>query len=388
MKPLSPARRSPSPTALLVACAALALAALAGCARQADGEAAPAAGDGADGRQDDPVPVEVVSLESGPIESLLRYSVNVEAERQVAVLARAPGQVIGLLVEEGDEVREGQLLLRIEDDEARSALAKVENDLERAIREHDKQVQMHARGLVSDQTLENAAHERKRLEIALDDARRALRYTRVRAPIGGTISRRMVDLGDFLQTQQPLFEITDFDSLVARVHVPEAHLPALEVGLEARVRPQQGGFETYTGEIERIAPVIDADSGTVRTTIGLPSARGLRPGMFVAVELITERREEALRLPKRALVYDEEQPFAFLVVESDEGPRVERVRVDPVIEDRHFVLPKAGFSEGDRVVIAGQIGLKDGARVIARPAAQPPTATAQASDAGTGERVQ
>jgi membrane fusion protein, multidrug efflux system len=383
MTPPYPPRKRRYLARFTVACVALTVAAA--CTREGDAEGKTAARDDGD-RRDAPVPVEVVALERGPIESLLRFSVNVEAERQVQVLARAPGQVIGLLVEEGDEVRQGQVLLRIEDDEARSALAKVENDLERAIREHDKQAQMHARGLVSDQALENAAHERKRLEIALDDARRALRYTRVRAPIAGTISRRFVDFGDYLQLQQPLFEITDFDSLVARVHVPEAHLPALDVGLEARIRPQQGGFDTHLGEIARIAPVIDADSGTVQTTIGFPPARGLRPGMFVAAELITERREDALRLPKRALVYDEEQPFAFRIVDDGEGQRVERVRVVPIIEDRHFVLPKADFSEGDLVVIAGQIGLKDGTRVSARPAAAHQT-TAQARDAGTSERI-
>jgi membrane fusion protein, multidrug efflux system len=386
MTPPYPARKRRYLALFTVACTGLALAAA--CTR--DGEAEDEASErGDDARSGGPVPVEVVSLERGPIEALLRFSVNLEAERQIEVLARAPGQVIGLHVEEGDEVRQGQLLLRIEDDEATSAVAKVENDLERAIREHEKQVQMHARGLVSDQVLENAAHERKRLEIALDDARRALRYTRVRAPIGGTISRRRVDLGDYLAPQQPLFEITDFDSLVARVHVPEAHLPALEVGLEARVRPQQGSSEAHVGAIERIAPVIDADSGTARTTISLSPSPGLRPGMFVAVELITERREDALRLPKRALVYDEEQPFAFRITDDDDGQRVERVRVEPVIEDRHFVLPEAGFAAGDRVVIAGQIGLKDGARVTARPAANTAT-TAQArdADADAGARIQ
>ncbi len=350
---------------------ALALAGGSACDRTTEApgaeDEAPDEGGGA-GDEGRPVPVEVVVLDTGPVESHLRFSVNIEAERQVDVLARASGQVMGLAVEEGDEVRRGTRLLRIEDDEAKSQLAKVENDLELAVREHEKQTQMHGRGLVSDQALEQAAHERKRLEIALADARRALRYTRVRAPIAGTVSRRLVNLGDFIKPQQPLFEITDFDSLVARVHVPEAHMAALEVGIEARIRPQGSGAELHRGEVERIAPVIDPQSGTVMTTVAIPASEGLRPGMFVSVELVTERREDALRLPKRALIYDEEQAFAFLVVEDDDGERARRVRVDPDIDDRDFVLPASGFSPGDSVVIAGQVGLRDGARVETRPA--------------------
>lgn len=316
--------------------------------------------EGEEEEEDEIVPVEVVSLGRGNIEQVLELSTNLEAESSVQVFSEAARKVRQLLVEEGDRVAKGQLLLRLQDEEQRSALEKVRSRLDRARREHERQERLFAEKLVSEQAFNDATYELRQLEIELADAERELSYTEVRAPIRGTITLRLIKLGDQVQVGQHLFDIIDFDSLVARVYVPEKELQRIRPGLPARIRADALGDRVYQAAVDRISPVIDPRSGTVKVTVAVGGQPGLRPGLYVDVGLVTAVLEDTLLVPKRALVYDGDQTFVFRLGEDD---TVERLALTPVLADEEFVKPREGVSEGDRVVVAGQAGLKDGARV-------------------------
>ena len=92
--------------------------------------------------------------------------------------------------------------------------------------------------LISEEVYNNATYEVEQLRLAVEDAERELSYTEVRAPIDGTITERLVQVGDNLNVGQHLFNLVDFDSIVARIYIPEKELPRLKVGLEARVTTQ------------------------------------------------------------------------------------------------------------------------------------------------------
>lgn len=314
------------------------------------------------------VPVEVAALATGPIEEVLRFSTNLEAEESVGVYSQAARQVVELRVEEGDRVSRGQVLLRLQDDEQQNELAKVEGQLARARREYERQQNLWAEKLISEQAFNDATYELEQLELRLEEVRRQLSYTVVRAPIAGTVARRLVNLGDQVTVNQHLFDLVDFDSLVARVYVPEKELAKLRPGMPARiVAPALAGAE-YGGRVIRLAPVVDPRSGTVKVTVGIPEWQGLRPGLYVDVSLVTDVHEEAVLVPKRALVYDQDRVYAYRLAgpsgDGAEGPTVERVLVQPLLEDKDHVEPAGGaLAAGDRVVIAGQAGLKDGTAV-------------------------
>jgi len=316
--------------------------------------------------ENETVPVEVAALERGAIEEVLRFSTNLEAEQEVGVYSQAARQVVELAVEEGDRVSKGQVLLRLQDDEQQTELAKVQGQLAKARREHERQENLWAEKLIPEQAFNDATYELEQLELALDEAQRQLSYTVVRAPIAGTITRRLVNLGDQVTVNQHLFDMVDFDTLVARVYVPEKELSKLSVGLPARIiAPALGGAE-YEGLVDRLAPVVDARSGTVKVTVDIPDWQGLRPGLYVDVALVTDTLEDALLVPKRALVYDRDQTFVYRLVDGAEGAgvTVQRIQVRAALEDQEFVQPAEDtLAPGDRLVIAGQAGLKDGAKV-------------------------
>jgi membrane fusion protein (multidrug efflux system) len=342
-------------------------------------------------KEDDRVPVEVSAVERGRIEEILRFSTNLEAESQVQVFSQAARLVTGLLVEEGDDVRKGQVLVRLQDDQQRTQVTRVESQLAKARREHERQKNLFAQQLISEQIFNEATYDLEQLELALADAEREMSYTAVRAPISGTVTQRLVNLGDQITVNQHLFDIVDYDSIVARIYVPEKSLPRLATGLTANLYSDAFGKEPRRGVVERIAPLVDSRSGTVKVTVAIPRGEELLPGMYVSVELITAVHEDAILVPKRALVYDDEQIYVFRAVElppqekppaedeageSDEaedgsaptaeaGPvlGVERLLLDVLLEDRENVEPVDGIAPGDRIVVAGQAGLKDGAKI-------------------------
>lgn len=319
--------------------------------------------EGGKGSQEDPdeaVPVEVVSLERGWIESVMRFSATLEAEKQVQVFAEATRRVEALWVEEGDLVEMDQLLCRLQDETQQSELDVARIQFDQTKREYERQEKLFEQDLISDQAFNQIRSDMEQAQVNLVEAKRALTFTEVRSPISGTLAERFVNLGDFVSMNQPLFHVVDMDSIVARIYVPESEINRLRLGQEVRLSAKALTGALH-GEVTRIAPVVDPASGTVKVTVTIPDQPGLRPGMYVEVELIVAVHDDALLIPKRAVVYDSERRFVFRIDES--GERVDRVEFAPLLESQEAVEPESGFEMDDRIVVAGQAGLKQGSRV-------------------------
>ena len=113
------------------------------------------------------------------------------------------------------------MLIRLEDDQQRTELERIEGQLEQGASRADAQREPLRQQLISEQEFNDARYDVDQLELALSDAKRELSYTEVRAPISGTVTQRLVKVGDHITVNQHLFDIIDFDSIVARVYVPE-----------------------------------------------------------------------------------------------------------------------------------------------------------------------
>lgn len=308
------------------------------------------------------VPVEVAEVGRGSIEAVVRSSSNLEAEASVQVFAKTSGRAVELLVEEGDAVEKNQPVLRLEDDTQKIQVAKAKARVTKAELEYNRTNDLYKKEMVTSQEYNNAAYELEQARLELTEAKQNLSYTTVYAPITGTLTARMVNLGDMVSTGSPIFDIVDFDSIVARLYLPEKNLAQLSLGQTARLTSRALGNTEYTGTIKRIAPTVDARTGTVKVTVGVGNLEGLRPGMFVDVSLILAVHDDAVLIPKRALVYDNDQTFVFRVIDGEEMS-VERVSVMPLLADRDFIEPIDGIQEGDSIVISGHTGLKDGSKV-------------------------
>jgi RND family efflux transporter MFP subunit len=333
-----------------------------------------------DGEEEIATPVVTARVGRGSISARIRATSTIEAERMVTVHAETTGRITALSFEEGDRVKEGQVLARIRQDLQRSGLDRASTSLTKAERDLATVRQLHARGVASQQELDQAelAYETATLDVA--DRKRDVGNTRVQAPFPGTVTERFVSEGAFVATGAQVLSIVDFDTLVARVFVPEKELDRLRVGQVAEIAGKAAQGRRGTGTLVRIAPVVDATTGTVKVTIALPAAlvggeAGFLPGMYAEVTLTTETRPAATLVPKPALVYDEEQPYVFVV----DGDRVRRVKVELGLTDRDHAEVVSGALLGEEIVLAGHAGLKDGGLVTrvdehGKPVEAPPRA--------------
>ncbi|RMG94847.1 MAG: efflux RND transporter periplasmic adaptor subunit [Deltaproteobacteria bacterium] len=319
--------------------------------------------DGA-GEEEVVVPVVVDRVRKGEITGRVVAASTIEAERQVTVHAEATGRILDLRVEEGQKVRPREVIARIEGDAQAAGLLRAKTNLEKARMDFERIRSLHAKGAATDEELESARIAYETARIDLRDRQRDVRTTKVRAPMGGTVTERFVNEGAFVTSGAQIVSIVDFSSLVARVFIPERELDRVQVGQPAEVVGKAATGRRAAGKVLRIAPVVDPATGTVKVTVALPPEaaggdRGFLPGMYAEVTLTTDRHEGATLLSKAALVHEEASTYVF-VVEDDKAKKVE---VKTGLEDKDVVEIVSGVEPGQEVVVAGQSALEDGVKI-------------------------
>ena len=294
------------------------------------------------GQADDPaadadpaIPVEVASATRKTVTASFTGTAGLEPENQAQVVAKASGVLLELLVEEGDRVRAGQLLARLDDERPRLELARAEADLKRLENELRRSDDLYARKLVSGEAHDRARFDLDTQKAVAELARLDLAYTRVLAPIDGVISERMVKTGNLIQLQQVLFRIDDFDPLLAVLNVPERELSTIHPGQPARMQVDALPGQEFTGTVARVSPVVEAGTGTFRATTEFRDPAGrLKSGMFGRVSVIYDRREQALVVPREALLEADGVAAVYLVDRNPPKPDPQAPEKDPAKAER------------------------------------------------------
>ncbi|HEY8377915.1 MAG TPA: efflux RND transporter periplasmic adaptor subunit [Nannocystis sp.] len=332
-----------------------------------------------------PSPVVVGSVERGAITATISAASTIEAERQVTISAESTGRIVDLDVEEGDQVKAGQILARIRFDAQANSLLRANTSLAKARDDFARIEQLYKEKVVGQEEYLRARNALDVAELDLRDRAREMKNTKVTAPFSGTITQRMVTEGGFVSNGAQLLQITDFNTLVARVFVPEKELDRIRVGQEAVVVGKAAKGRRGVGKVVRIAPIVDAGTGTVKLTVALPAelagSQGFLPGMYAEVTLTVDHREGVALVPKGAVVHDEEQTYVFV----PDGDKARRVRVELGLQDAERVEIVSGLAAGDPVIVAGHTGLKDGAKIVRVDAHGRPEGEAKVADAPAGE---
>ena len=306
------------------------------------------------------LPVEVDTVTRGTATARLSGTASLEAENEATVVARVGGVVEKVLVEEGQYVRANQTLAQLDDERLALEVRRAEVNLQKLKTAFDRTQTMYNKQLVSSETYEQAKSEYEAQKVATDLARLELTYTTVRAPIAGWVSLRHVKTGNMVRTNDPAFEITNLDPLRAVLHVPERELAKLAVGQPATLLFDALPGKTFTGRVALISPVVDASTGTFRVTVEVRDrSRTIKPGMFGRVHVQYDQREDALLVPKTALIEEDDAVSVFIVNDSIALQRT----VKTGYSDRDRVEILEGLADGDRVVLSGQTALRDSARV-------------------------
>ena len=321
-------------------------------------------------------PVKVETVQRGEISAYILKNTTLEAERWVDVRARRSGQVIALLKEEGDPVRAGTILARLDADAAQISVSQREVAHLEAKQRYEREDALFQRNLGSKQSYENAKTQFESSKAQLEQAKLDLSYTAIRSPIEGIMTLRNIEVGNMVTNNQVVASVAKFDPLLARIQVTEKDFGKITVGQTARITVEAAPEREFTGTVKMISPVVDPESGTVKVTVEVPrtDASLLRPGMFASVYIITETRRNTLVIPKKALVLEGEgnQVFTFETDPESGRGQAQRKRIEIGFTDSDRLEILSGLSQGEQVITVGQEGLRPGSPVRLVGEAAPP----------------
>lgn len=345
------------------------IAALCACQR-GDGQAPPGRGPGG---ERPPTPVEVARATLDTVGRAIRATGNVEPIRTVAVNSQLAGALLEVRVEEGDRVREGQVLARIDSRELQAQLRSAEASLEVARRAAERAERLREQQIITVAEYEADQAGFAAAQATHDQLRTRANYATVRAPISGVVLEKLVEAGHVVGNQTRMFTVGDVDPLVVRVPVSELDVTSLAVGDSVQVTLDALPGADLVGRIRRIFPAADSTTRLVPVEVALAgaSAREVRPGFLARVAFTLAPRAGVLTVPASAVLEAATGSSVFLV---DAGRAVRR-RVQRGESYEGRVEITSGLSPGDSVVVAGNAELRDGAAIRLSQSPAPAGAT-------------
>ena len=306
------------------------------------------------------IPVEVATPSRGDIAAVYSGTAPIEAFADAIVIAKVGGEIRQILVEEGDEVKAGQVLARLDGDRLRLEKMQAEANLEKLKRDYQRNVDLSKRGLISAGDFEKIKYEMDALEASYNLASLEYSYTEIRAPIDGVISERFIKLGNTIEINSETFQVTSLEPLVSYLHVPEREYRRIDPGQTATITIDALAGTRFEATVARISPVVDPATGTFKITIEVTDpSRRLKPGMFARINIVHDRHAKALQVPRGAVVEDAGSEAVFVV---EDGVAHRRTVVTGYAQDGYVEVTE-GLTDGEQVVTVGQAGLKEGAKV-------------------------
>ncbi len=309
-----------------------------------------------------PLPVEVSLPSTADIFATYRSTTTIRSDAEAPVLARVSGEVVEILVEEGDNVEEGQLLARLDGERLRLQMIEAKANLDKTAKEYERYVELHERGLVSASAFEGLKFDMDALNATYELKRLNYNYTKIRAPISGVVSSRNIKLGQHVMAGAAAFKITDTTRLVAYLSIPQTELSKISAGDTARLRVDAMPEVEFSAVIARISPTIDPRNGTFRATASIENQGGeLAPGMFGRFDIAYEKHADALLIPAAPVLQEDSETVVYVVNDGSASRRAIKVG----IQSDGFVEVLGGLDANEQIVVTGQNGLRDGARVLA-----------------------
>ena len=321
------------------------------------------------------VPVFVREVATGSVEDRIVATGTLRAPETVALRADTAGELrigrdgAGRRLSEGDRVQSGQAIAEITGEEVRLQ-ARTEATTQRyeaALRDFESKKRLFDDGLLSEQEFRQVRTALTDARVELDQSRLTESRARLVTPIAGVLLRlgrdeqgRPLADGQLIKQGFEVAQIAPLGNLVADVDLVGPDVTRVREGLQARVRHEAGDTETSDGRVVRLAPAIDEVTRTLRAEVAVANPGGrLRPGMFVEVTMIAERRDGVPVVPREALVERGGRKVVFVL----RGQQVDRREVTAGLGDDDVVEIRQGLVAGERIVVRGLETLTDGTRV-------------------------
>ena len=298
---------------------------------------------------------------------------------QATLKSKVGGEVELVPLREGQDVREGEVLARIDTrnlqaqyDRQLAAVDRARADLDLATLNRDKNRVLLDQHYISQNTYEATesayAGMVANLKLAEADARLAkigLEDAVIRAPFTGTIAKRHVQPGEKVSMDSTIVTLVDLRQMVLEAAVPAADIPAVQIGQPAKFKVGGFGSREFVGEVQRINPITADGSRAITIYIAVPNPnRALKGGMFAQGALTLDTTEPVLAVPQRAVHAEAGATYVYTL--RDEKIARTNVRVGAAGPGATFVEVREGLAAGDRVIVTEITAAQVGQKVLVR----------------------
>ena len=306
------------------------------------------------------IAVEAEKVRTGSIQRTIEAVGNLASNESVTISPEIAGRITHILFEEGQAVKKGDPLIRLDDAISRAELAQVEASLKLSQANYERAKTLFAQHTGTGRARDEALAKLRTDEAGLNLAKARLEKTTLHAPFDGIAGLRDVSIGDYVNPGQALFNLESIDPLKVDFRMPEIYLGVLKTGQAIEVSVDAFPDRKFKGEVYAIDPRVDSNGRTVVLRARLPNADGmLRPGLFARVNLVVNTTDGALLISEQALIPEGNDRYVYKIVDN----KAVMTKVETGQRRRGEVEITEGLTENDVIVTAGQMKLRPDAEV-------------------------
>ncbi|GEO38980.1 MexH family multidrug efflux RND transporter periplasmic adaptor subunit [Skermanella aerolata] len=311
------------------------------------------------------IPVEAQKVEVGAVSRSVTSVGTLFSDESVIIRPEVAGKITEIRFSEGQAIRKGAVVLRMDDAIARATVDQALASLNLSKTEADRADELYRQGSGSARARDQARAKLLADEASVTLARAQLAKLELNAPFDGVLGLRRVSVGDVVQAGKDIVNLEAIETLKLDFRVPELYLPSVKVGQTLNIVVDAVPDRKFAGTVFAIDPLVDVNGRSINVRARVPNKDdALRPGLFARVNLTLTTRENSILVPEQAMVAVGVDQFVFKVVDG----KVARVKVRTGERRAAKVEILDGLSPDDVIVTAGHLKIRDGVPVTVVPA--------------------
>src|SRR6266550_673986 len=285
---------------------------------------------------------------------------SLRSDESVTLRPEVAGRISAIQFREGERVAKGAPLVKLDPSVTKAELQQAQANMTLAKAKYDRAIDLQGKGFISGQAKDEAENNLKVAEASLALARAKLAKLSIEAPFSGIIGLRSVSVGDYVKEGADMVNLEAIDPLKVDFRVPEIYLSQIHVGQSLQMSLDAVPGKTYEGKVFAINPLVDAAGRAVVIRAQVRNQdTTLRPGMFARVRLLTRDTQEALVVPEQAIVPQGDEWFVYRIIDG----KAQRAKVEIGQRRGGKAEVLKGLRDGDMVITAGQLKIREGAPV-------------------------
>lgn len=309
------------------------------------------------------VPVIAVEAKRQPVTESLSLVGSLLANELVEIKSETEGTVQDINFQEGQSVKKGDLLIRLDETKFTTALAEAESNFKLSKATFDRAKELAKSHLISEQEYDQAAATYNLNEATVHRRERDLKDARIFAPFSGIVGARYVSPGQVIARDTRLTTLVDLDPVKVEINVPERFLSQVRLGQQLELSVAAFPSNRFHGAVYFVAPEVDPNTRTALIKAQIPNPdHVLKPGMFANLDLTLKVRDEAVVIPESALVLQQEKVSVW-VIGSDDTVQPRFVSVGLRMPGQVEIT--SGLQGGERVITEGTQKVRPGGKVKA-----------------------